>query len=227
MRRQQRRWHRLVAVLLVLVAVPASALDEGLRQLGKDIAGHLPVQGEFEQLRHLKLLNKPIRSSGRFSISADKILDWNTLQPLESRLRMTPEGVTEQQAGVPDRTVSFAEQPVMATFAKALLGIFSGDFEPLEENFRLQWSRHGQCWQLRLEPRSAEIGRAISHLEITGDRRVHLVGLHDTRGDHTEIRFRYADPETSPGPDQPIPDEERTSCPETSALTTGTASLDG
>lgn len=139
------------------------------------------IEGSFVQRRIITVLPMPLNSSGLFSYDREQGIHWQTLQPIESCLRITSSEVLVNGD-------SF-NNPGSAQFARILLSIFSGQYEILLEQFSLDASGDEKRWQLILTPRNDLVATRLIQILISGTDTVELVEIQEINGDKRTISF--------------------------------------
>lgn len=169
---------------LLLCAAPAGVCaEELLQQLASRLATTEMLTGTFEQSRHISALEIPLQSSGEFSYQRERGVVWRTLEPASSELRITPEqGALAVEAGGELRQLPSSE-----LVAEIFLGMFSGNFERLQQYFRLTSDGDDTGWSLSLQPRSARVADQLDEIVIEGGEYVRRVHIREANGDSSEL----------------------------------------
>lgn len=144
------------------------------------------VQGDFVQSRHLKPLNRPITTEGKFTLVANKGLVWQMEKPFATQLRVTEKGIMQWngQQWVNNAKLGQAEQ------IQLFLGLLSGDVNGLKKQFNLVLKGSSKQWELTLTPSSLLMKQIFNQIVIKGDELVRMISLDETQGDKTEILFK-------------------------------------
>ncbi|OOF83716.1 hypothetical protein BKG93_09350 [Rodentibacter ratti] len=144
------------------------------------------VQGEFVQERHLKALNRPITTEGKFSLVANKGLVWQMEKPFATQLRVTEKGIMQWNGKqwVNNGKLGQAEQ------IRLFLGLLSGDVDSLKKQFKLALNGTAKQWKVTLTPDSLLMKQIFSQITIQGDDVVRVISLDETQGDKTDIIFK-------------------------------------
>lgn len=197
-----------VALLLAggcaLIVSPASAaaptLDEitGQLQIGETVAG------EFVQRKFLTILPQPLQSSGQFAFQPDTGLEWETRQPLHSKLTFSAEGILQEQNG--QKTwLARADQPGVAVIGQIMTAILTRDWDTLEAFFTLDIApadTSGQ-WTLMMTPKQSTLATVISRIALSGDQHLRQMILLEQGGERTEIDFIPATGHPDTPPERP------------------------
>jgi hypothetical protein len=89
---------RLLACSLALALLPLLGAAP-VAEIQSMLAKPRVLCGRFNQSKRLVGLKKPLSSSGRFCVVADKGVLWRTLQPFPNTLRLTRDEIVQMQGG--------------------------------------------------------------------------------------------------------------------------------
>ncbi|OOF65646.1 outer membrane lipoprotein carrier protein LolA [Rodentibacter sp. Ppn85] len=144
------------------------------------------VQGDFVQERHLKALNRPITTEGKFALVANKGLLWQMEKPFPVQLRVTEKGIMQWNGKqwIDNGKVGQAAQ------IRLFLGLLSGDVSGLKKQFKPVLSGTPEQWKLTLTPDSLLMKQIFNQITIQGDEVVKMIQLDETQGDKTDITFK-------------------------------------
>ncbi|TWG81829.1 outer membrane lipoprotein carrier protein LolA [Cupriavidus gilardii J11] len=206
-RRQRRQWlggFSLVAALwLPALAWAASDL---LSDVAARVAQSPVIRGKFEQQRQLAGFDKPLRSRGDFVVARDRGMIWATREPLVSTLVATPDSlVVRDGEGHVQQRIAPGGRDGMQAVGDSVAALLRADFAPLARAFDIDGKLGGgRTWRLVLTPRDAAMKRAVSRIELAGDRYVREVRVREAGGDVTQVRLLAVQ-----GADSLSSDEER------------------
>lgn len=146
------------------------------------------IRGNFTQVQHLAALSQPLQSSGDFYYSPTEGLVWQTLQPIETTLKITPDFALHTQNANGELEKNRAPEILSRLF----LGIFSGDTSVLAELFyaeeiHTEKEPRNSGWQLRLIPRTKALADQVASITLGGDRLIETVYFIQGNGDKREI----------------------------------------
>ncbi len=176
----------LAAMLTVLFCGAAQAFT--LQDLEKQLSAHRTVQGDVQQKRYLRSLAQPLLSQGKFVMQADKGLLWQTLTPIASTIRITPEGMMQKDA-------AGNWQPLQQQGAggksqiRLFMDLLSGNTRALSGQFEQSLQGTADQWTLTLTPSSSMLKQIFRQITIAGGQTVNQVTLNETQGDRSEILF--------------------------------------
>lgn len=166
----------------------ADVLDEITARLVKTPI----IQGEFQQEKRLKILRKPLLSTGSFTYHHSKGVIWKTLTPIPSLLLVNESHVLTGQG----------EQAVPPAFGKVFKAMLGGDLSTLSEGFVITGEDKKPTWQLRLTPKDELLKKLISAMVLSGDNDLRLVEIRETGGNVTRIIFAQITHPTQLTPEQ-------------------------
>jgi outer membrane lipoprotein-sorting protein len=147
------------------------------------------LRGNFEFKKFLREIPQPLVSRGTFVYVRNLGIDWHTLQPFDSELILTADGLTQFDDGKASVSMKAGEQPAVKVIADIFLALMSLDVTALQKTFVLSGLQQGQHWQLGLKPRGAAVSRVFKEALIKGRAQVESLELRDTSGDRTIITF--------------------------------------
>jgi len=137
------------------------------------------TQGNFQQEKRLKILRKPLLSTGLFTYHQSKGVIWKTLTPIPSLLLVNDTRLMTGQD----------EQAVPAAFGKVFKAMLGGDLKVLSEGFDISGTNQKTTWQLQLKPKDELLKKIISTLLLSGDNELRHLELQETGGNLTYINF--------------------------------------
>ncbi len=165
-------------------------------QVQKLLSDNTNLKGEFEQVRHIKILSSPLTSSGNFSISQKTGLHWNQTHPFESTLTVTDAEIIQTMQNSPPTILTKEKQPIVFSFTKIFLSVFKGNTPALKNYFDIYFLGDTQHWEIALKPKSSPLDKAIADIELEGGKYVHTVIINETRGNQLDIKFLNIEPIT-------------------------------
>ncbi len=174
---------------------PAAALDDPLlRSIGERLSRQPQLARRFEQEKHLKILQRPLRTSGVMLYRADRGVCWHTERPLVSTLVLEPEQLRQLgDRGDAQLVIGAREQPALFGFTQLFFSLLAGRVDGAAEQFELRVSGNDDNWHIGLLPRSAMLQRFIARMQLDGGEQVDRVTVTDPAGDQTLIRFSALD----------------------------------
>lgn len=178
--------NKLLAALTALcLAAAAHAFDS--RELTVQLQSPKTVQGRFTQQKHLRTLDKPVTTSGRFALRPGHGLFWHLQKPFELRLRVRRDGISRQDAS--GAWKSNGSQSTQAAQVKLFMAVLGGDTAELQRHFTLKLSGSAGSWQLLLLPKTVVMKQVFENITISGDKLVRRIELKEKQGDRTVMQF--------------------------------------
>lgn len=170
-------------------AITAQADEDLLAQLSTRSQAIQSVQGQFEQHKTIAVLPVPISSSGQFSFEQGKEVVWETLVPVQSRLRLTPGGINFIDAKGEQQNPAQAQQAGAEIVAKIFMGVVAGELDSLQDYFALTATGSAADWQIQLVPRSPNLAAYITRIDLRGGEFTEHLDIAEANGDKTHIVF--------------------------------------
>ncbi|MDR8525507.1 outer membrane lipoprotein carrier protein LolA [Shewanella fidelis] len=189
-----------------LFAKPAT--DAELLALSQSLSPSPQAKGEFTQSRYLKVLKKPLISSGEFLFANNIGVIWQQSKPFSSTLILKDKKLIQIDSNG-KINVNHAQQAganmmsdIMPTLLNALL---SGDINALKQHFELSLlmpstdkqsapsQQASAQWQLGLKPLDAMVQKAMPQLVLSGKQQIHSLVLFSGNGDRSQITFTAVD----------------------------------
>jgi hypothetical protein len=177
--------HWLLAALLacapgVLAAPPwtPERLLAGFAQQGS-------AHATFIEKKTVRVLERPLISSGELRFEAPDVLEKRTLRPRPELLRLEGERLTVER-GDRKLSVDLRSTPEAAALIDSIRGTLAGDREALERVYRLQLEGSEASWALTLTPREPTLAAWVKRIRIVGRRAdVTVIEILHANGDST------------------------------------------
>ena len=162
------------------------------------------LSGNFKQKKFISQLPQPLLSSGRFSLDRTGVLEWQLLQPVQSRLVFDNEGMRQTQNGELVMSID-GQGSGIAMVAKILPAALSADWPVLQQFFSLAIvpisdetnEQPPVRWQLQLLPKEQLLKQVVSRVLLTGRSQVETIILFEANGDRTELAITVGRAEQS------------------------------
>lgn len=170
-----------IGSLLLLLSSYSLADAAALQAIDKQLSKPALLQGDFEQSKHIRILARPLISTGRFSVVRDQGVVWAIEQPMASQLIISAQGIEGADIG---------DNRAMGYIGKILNQLLSGDIAVLEQQFTITIQQQDESvWAITLLPRSSLLAKAISQIDLSGRQHIQHLLLHEASGDKTEVNF--------------------------------------
>ena len=179
-------------LLLFLLLFNRSHADDVLTQITARLAKTEITQGDFQQEKRLKVLRKPLISTGTFTYHQSKGVIWKTLTPVASLLLVNDTRLLTGQG----------EQAVPAAFGKVFKAMLGGDLEELSNGFSITGSDQKTSWQIELKPKDELLKKIISSFVLSGDNELRMLEIQEAGGNMTRITFAQITHPTHITPEQ-------------------------
>ncbi|WP_340122261.1 outer membrane lipoprotein carrier protein LolA [Methylobacter svalbardensis] len=168
------------ALLLFLLAFGQGvAGDMVLSEIAARLAKTPITQGDFHQQKQLKVLRKPLISTGSFTYHQSNGVIWKTLTPVVSLLLVNESKLLTGQG----------EQAVPAAFGKVFKAMLGGDLAALSDGFVITGTDQKTSWQLALIPKDEMLKKIISTMVLSGDTELRDLEIREAGGNVTRITF--------------------------------------
>lgn len=192
----------LAALLTAALCSPAWAWD--IEQLMTLLAGQREGHATFTETTYLKMLERPLESSGELMFAAPDKLEKRTLAPKREVLSLAGDQLSMERKGR-TRVVRMSEYPQIALFVDSIRGTLMGDRAALERAYELALTGDEQRWSLELTPRP-DAAKIVSRIVIGGSgARVDSVEIAQADGDRSVMRIVPRDSSATPAADAASP----------------------
>jgi hypothetical protein len=126
-------------------------------------------EADFNEKKYLSMLKQPLESSGVLIYDAPDHLEQRTTRP-RSQSVVLDHGMVTMHIGQRQRVLRLADYPQLAPLIDSIRATLAGDRAALERVFELDFSGTLEHWQLRLEPRDAQLAATLKHIDLQGER---------------------------------------------------------
>jgi outer membrane lipoprotein-sorting protein len=150
-----------------------------LTQITTRLAKTPITSGNFQQEKRLKILRKPLQSTGTFTYHQSKGVIWKTLTPVASLLLVNDTRLLTAQG----------ELAVPAAFGKVFTAMLGGNLNQLSDGFSITGADQKSSWQLELKPKDELLKKIISSIVLSGDNELRLLEIQEAGGNATRIEF--------------------------------------
>ena len=183
----------LLAVLLFAAVLPAPAAHAGdLDDVMSLLALRQHGRVQFVEQHFLKVLSRPVESSGELRYDAPDRLEKRTVEPRQETLLLTG-GILTVDRGRTHRTLDLHAYPEVLPFIESIRATLAGDRPALERLFRLGFEGNVARWTLTLLPVEQKTAQTVAQVRIEGVRDQLLkVEIRQTDGDRSLMTLRPA-----------------------------------
>jgi hypothetical protein len=142
-------------------------------------------EADFSEKKYLSMLKQPLESSGLLIYDAPDHLEQRTTLPRPQSV-VLDHGIVTMHIGHRERVLRLADYPQLAPLIDSIRATLAGDRAALERVFELDFSGTLERWQLRLEPRDAQLAATLKRIDLQGERdAVYQVDVLQSDGDHS------------------------------------------
>ena len=159
----------MVLALMMSAACPAAQAAAGLTldRLMSSLAQRHAGQVSYVEKDYLRILDRPVSSSGVLLYRAPDWLEKRTLQPRKESLIVEGDELTVAR-GRRKYQLQLSAYPQVAPLVDAIRDTLAGNGQALEKVFRVSLAGSLQQWQLRLVPLDAGVARKVRWVQISG-----------------------------------------------------------
>jgi hypothetical protein len=170
------------AALTLLGAGPAAKIQSML-------AKPKVLCGRFDQTKQLVGLKKPVKSSGRFCVVAEKGVLWRSERPFANTIKLTRDEIIQLQGERVTMRLDAKKEPTVRVINSVLFALLAGDLDQLEKLFDIDGEVNHQSWRVTLKARAPALARAIGAITLDGAEYVKNIDIDEASGDRTRIVF--------------------------------------
>jgi outer membrane lipoprotein carrier protein LolA len=170
------------AALTLLGAGPAAKIQSML-------AKPKVLCGRFDQTKQLVGLKKPVKSTGRFCVVAEKGVLWRSERPFANTIKLTRDEIIQLQGERVTMRLDAKKEPTVRVINSVLFALLAGDLDQLEKLFDIDGEVNHQSWRVTLKARAPALARAIGAITLDGAEYVKNIGIDEASGDRTRIVF--------------------------------------
>jgi hypothetical protein len=166
-------------------AAASASLDSLLTLMAQRRHG----EADFTETKYLSMLKQPLESSGLLIYDAPDHLEQRTTQPRPQSV-VLDHGIVTLQIGQRRRVLRLADYPQLAPLIDSIRAILAGDRAALERVFELDFGGTLAHWQLRLQPRAAQLAASLKRIDMQGEGdAVREVQVQQSDGDRSVMRI--------------------------------------
>ncbi|PWF93997.1 outer membrane lipoprotein carrier protein LolA [Shewanella algae] len=182
-----------------------AATEQALQQLSTKMALSDSSRGQFEQVRWLRVLKQPLRSSGEFLFQRELGMFWQQQTPF-GNLLLLKQGELIQQDSQGKLSVTKADAgpaAVAEMLPRMMQSLLSGDIQALSQGFELYLlNDQAGHWQLGLKAKEQTMAALLPQMVLEGNQDLESLTLLAKNGDISQIFFSELDK-------SPLNDSER------------------
>jgi len=182
--------NKLVFLLTILILSTPSIAEISIEELNNIVTAPESLKGQFKQEKYLSELDVSLYSSGIFNYQRDKSIRWETLEPIQNVLMMTPDSIINTQGDNEIAKMDVKSNPAVAIFNDIFFSVLMAEWETLSTYFSLSGRSLGeQQWQVELNPIDKTMAQVMSRVSLKGDTLLRELVFYEKNGDRTAIYF--------------------------------------
>jgi hypothetical protein len=174
-------------VALIVMSYPAAsfAANAGLDQVMALLAQRKHGEVHFAETDYLRILDRPVKSSGVLVYEAPDHLEKRTLRPKVQSLILDGDTLTVKR-GRRTYRMQVSAYPQVAPLVDAIRDTLAGNEGALERVFKVAFTGTLENWKLRLMPLDETVARKVRRVEISGARdEIRSVTILEASGDRS------------------------------------------
>ncbi|MDR1367890.1 MAG: outer membrane lipoprotein carrier protein LolA [Candidatus Accumulibacter sp.] len=184
----------------LLLCLDAWAVDDAsLARIAKSVEQAPVIRANFEQIKTIRSLKRPLRLSGRLVFSRRHGVLWAIEYPYRMTYVLGEERVVEIGGDGTRRERASSELSGFAQTARIFRALLSAETQVLKDYFdargKTSIEREGGepiSWELSLLPKREPLARFLSGMRVSGSRFIESLVIDEALGDRSEIRFSGA-----------------------------------
>jgi len=165
-------------------------LDPEFKNVSEELSKTSALKSLFTQSKKIKVLKRPLKSSGRLIFDRSIGVFWELQKPFKSTIVIDKDKLTSIDDDGKKITIKAEEKPMLYGFTKIFLAIFSGNTKELKEHFEIYYGKSSEGWKIGLIPKSSSLKKVLSKILLIGsESTVSAITLWEENGDITNIEF--------------------------------------
>ena len=158
---------RTLLLGMLAAALPAGAADFGVAQLFEALAKRKPVRAKFQERKFMKLLDKPVDSSGELIFTPPGRMEKRTVAPKPERVVIDGSRITLERAGK-TYGMGLNDNPGVAVLIESIRATLAGDLNALTRTYSVALDGNAARWKLSLRPLDPAVATLVERIEIGG-----------------------------------------------------------
>lgn len=145
---------------------------------------------KFEEEKHVRMLQRPLRSSGALIFLPHKGLYRQLHAPFVQELLITTTALRQRDPSGRVETLELDKVPLAKALVEGFFTVFSGSWDSMQTHFQVYFSFESHHWKLGLKPTQPVMSQMVSCIILTGEKE-QVTGLfvEETNGDVTRDQF--------------------------------------
>jgi len=165
-------------------------LPNTLKELSTNLQDQEIYRAKFIQTRKISILEYPLVTKGELVFSSEYGVHWETKKPFRSSVLISPKGFFERKNGQLILQYPKNVSSDLKRYLNTFLLMFSGDFQKLNQSFKLSYLYTKPYWKLGLSPKKI-LAKILKNIEISGafPSTLNEILIRETNGDLTRIEL--------------------------------------
>lgn len=179
--------HWLAGALCAWAVAALATPPWTLERLLAGFARNKEARASFVEKKSVRVLERPLVSSGELRFEAPDRLEKRTLRPRPEVLRLDGDTLTLER-GERRLQLSLRSHPEAGAFVESIRATLAGDRAALERVYALRLEGSERSWVLTLTPRDPGMARLVERIRIAGQgAEVTVIEILQANGDSTLI----------------------------------------
>jgi len=147
------------------------------------------LEGKFSQNKYLMELDANLESSGQFNYQRGKSIKWETIEPIQNILLMTPQSITNSQGENEIVSLQADSNPAVTILSDIFFSVLTAEWQQLAAYFTLSGTVEDDQWQVELVTSDKAVMQVVERVQLTGDTLLRELIFFEKNGDQTTIKF--------------------------------------
>lgn len=182
----------LISSLLILSSFRPDNSERFFSALARSSAEVKTVSGTFDQIKHIKVLNQSVSSSGNFYYSRPGNVRFDYISPKAMSIIMTSSNI-HIISSKNSSTFSLEKQKGLSDLAKVMEACMSGDFNSIPNTYKVTYSKVQDSHKLLIEPKVKSKQNPYNKIELflsDYDYSINELSLYEKSNDITIYKFK-------------------------------------
>lgn len=181
---------KFISFFMLLLSFSSSA---NIQDIQKQLNIPNLLECEFYQERYISAMNKPLISNGLILLDRTQGVIWQQNKPFEQLMVMTEKQIYQSVNGS-QQTIKAEEQPQIFHFTKIMSNLFQGNWNAIDQYFKLDSKIESKNWQVNLLPNQSPFNQVFKKIELKGSNFVEEIHIFDQQNDQTHLKFEHCRP---------------------------------
>ena len=125
-------------------------IEPEFKALSQNLSTTKTLKANFSQAKKIKVLKRPLLSSGELIFDRSIGVFWKLTKPFESTVVIDKNKLTSIDDDGKKITIKAEDKPMLYGFTKIFLSIFSGNTEELKKHFKIYYGLKNSEWEIGL-----------------------------------------------------------------------------